>query len=49
MDNENLKMYLDTAIENLEKAMPLLDSLNGIIPTDVLNRLDFINRLSVAY
>ena len=49
MENETLKMYLDIAIENLEKAMPLLDKLNGKIQTDILDRLDFINRLSVAH
>ena len=49
MNNDKLKMLLDVAITSLKDAMPMLDELQGVIPTDILDRLDFINKLSVAH
>lgn len=49
MQNKQLVKLLSDAITNLTLAMPLLEEMNGKIPTEIIDMLDYVNRLSVKY
>lgn len=47
-DQEPVKLLTDALI-SMTKAMPFLESMHGVIPTDILDLLDQINHLSTKY
>lgn len=49
MENKQLIELLSKTIGNMTMAMPLLEKMDGKIPTEILDMLDFINKLSVKY
>lgn len=49
MENKQLVKLLSEAIVNLTLAMPLLEEMHGQIPTEIMDLLDYVNKLSVKY
>lgn len=49
MENAKLIKYLTDAIGSLSQAMPYLEEMDGKIPSEVLDLLDFANKLTVKY
>ena len=47
--SEIVKRELSNAIASMSMCMPLLEEMNGNIPTQILDLLDSINKLSVMY
>lgn len=48
-NNKKLIRLLSDAICNLSLAMPLLEQLQGKIPSEILDLLDYANKLTVKY
>ena len=49
MENKQLIELLSKTIANMTMAMLLLEEMEGKIPTEILDMLDYINKLSVKY
>lgn len=50
MNNEEIvRQKLSEAIESIKVCLPLLEKMDGKIPSDILNKLDVINGYSVLY
>ena len=50
--NENEKYVIEKlscAIADMKACMPILESMNGIIPTEILDLLDEANELTTRY
>lgn len=47
--NKQLVKLLTSAINDLTLAMPLLEEMKGQIPSEILDLLDFANKLTVKY
>ena len=47
--NKQLVKLLTSAINDLTLAMPLLEEMNGQIPSEILDLLDFANKITVKY
>lgn len=49
MENQKLIKLLSDVIANMTMAVPLLEEMQGKIPTEILDLLDYINKLSVKF
>jgi hypothetical protein len=48
MENEIVKL-LSEAVDKMEQALPMIEKLEGKIPTEILSLLDRANAYSVMY
>ena len=48
-NEEAVRRELDLAIANLSICIPMLEAMNGKIPSDILDKIDFINQWSVMF